>query len=101
MLSIGPGAALSRSGAGAHDLGACFAETTLPLPVFINGLHEFRFLEIRPQDLREIELGVGRLPQKKIAQTAFAAGPDEQVRIGQTGGIEMFSQEIFGNILRV
>src|SRR5882672_10407850 len=38
--------------------------------------------EIRPQGVDEHQFGVGALPEQEIADALFAAGADEQIRIG-------------------
>src|SRR5690625_2769586 len=37
-------------------------------------------IEVRPQHIGKVQLGVGQLPQKKIGQPLFAAGANEQIR---------------------
>src|SRR3989304_145973 len=38
-------------------------------------------VEIRPQRIGEMQLGIGKLPEQKIAHAPLAAGADEQVRL--------------------
>src|SRR5579871_1110880 len=44
---------------------------------------EIALAEIGPQGRGEDQLGIGALPQQKIADALFAAGPDQQVGVGQ------------------
>src|SRR5919108_638203 len=46
---------------------------------------EMRHVEIRPQCLAEVQLGVGEIPQQEIADAVIAAGADEQVRVAGVG----------------
>src|SRR3972149_1668332 len=38
-------------------------------------------VEVRPQRIGEMQLGIGKLPEQKVAHALLAAGADEQVRI--------------------
>ena len=44
--------------------------------------------EVRPQHLGRVELGVGGLPDQEVRQALLAAGPDDEVGVGQAGGVE-------------
>jgi hypothetical protein len=44
-----------------------------------------RLVEIRPQDLGEIQLGVSQVPQAEVAHALLAPGADEQVGLGRIG----------------
>ena len=44
--------------------------------------------EVGPQDIAHVELGVGRLPDEEVREALLAAGPDDQVGIGQAGRVE-------------
>ena len=44
--------------------------------------------EVRPERVAGVELGVGRLPDQEVGEALLAAGPDDQVRVGQAGGVE-------------
>ena len=56
--------------------------------------------EVRPEDLREQKLRIGRLPQQEIGQPLLAARPDQQIRVGDTGRIERLSDRLFRDLLR-
>ena len=49
---------------------------------------EFGAVEIRPQDVGEIELGIRRLPEEEVAEPKFARGADNEVGIGNVGRVE-------------
>src|SRR6056297_1265932 len=36
--------------------------------------------EVWPEHVGKVQLGIGQLPQEKVGETTFAAGPDQQVR---------------------
>ena len=44
--------------------------------------------EVGPERLGEVELGVGRLPDQEVRQALLAAGPDDEVRVGQADRVE-------------
>src|SRR5678815_2035373 len=44
-----------------------------------------RRVEVRPEQVGEIELGVRELPEQEIGNPLLAAGADEQVRLGRVG----------------
>ena len=50
----------------------------------LNGGSEIGLGEVRPQDVGEVELGVGRLPQQEVTQSLFSAGADEQIHVTRT-----------------
>jgi hypothetical protein len=59
------------------------------------GLQKLGAREIRPEGFGHINLGVGNLPEEKIAHAHFAAGADEQVRIGKSGGVQVLGNHFF------
>src|SRR4029453_10217550 len=44
--------------------------------------------EVRPQDRRHPQLGVGDLPQQEVGEALLATGTDQQVGIGHAVGVE-------------
>ena len=50
----------------------------------LNGGSEIGPGEVRPQDVGEVELSVGRLPQQEVTQSLFSAGADEQIHVTRT-----------------
>src|SRR5262249_48167672 len=55
--------------------------------------------EIRPQGIDEDEFGISRLPEQEIADALLAAGPDEEVGIGSTGGEQRPRQPLLIDVL--
>src|SRR5471032_1790113 len=41
--------------------------------------------EVGPEPVEEDQFGIGALPEQKIADPLFAAGADQQIRIGNSG----------------
>ena len=50
----------------------------------LNGGREIGAGEVRPQDVGEVELGVGRLPEQEVTQSLLSAGADEQIHVTRT-----------------
>src|SRR5918996_1539467 len=50
----------------------------------LNGGGEIGLVEVRPQDVGEVELSVGRLPKQEVTQSLFSAGTDEQIHVTRT-----------------
>ena len=55
------------------------AESPVAALVFLQRLVERALIEVRPQAVDEVQLGVRALPQQEIAQALFASGADQQV----------------------
>src|SRR5438067_12897532 len=57
--------------------------------------------EIRPQRLRAVKLGVGRLPEQEVAESHFAGRADDQVRIGEPASVQVTRQGAFVELRQV
>src|SRR5262245_22595864 len=77
------------------------AETAFALLVVLDGVEKFRFAEIRPQRVGDVQLAVGDLPEKEVGDAHLAAGADEQVGIGKAGGAEMGGERGVVDALRI
>src|SRR5580658_10705822 len=55
-------------------------------------------IEVRPQAVGEVQLGIGEVPQQEIADAMFAAGADEQVRVRQLRQGQRLPHLLFGDI---
>src|SRR5262245_39108636 len=64
-------------------------ETALTHGVTSESPEEVDLPEVGPVHVREIELGVGTLPEQESGQTLFAAGTDDEVGIRLALGVEM------------
>lgn|SRR3989338_6071468 len=60
---------------------------------------EYRFTKIRPVGIDEKKLTVGSLPQKEIREALFAAGADDEIRIGHISSPQVFLERLFGDLL--
>src|SRR6476661_2698237 len=60
-------------------LGRGQAEPPLAARELGDGAGEIVVREVRPQGVAEVELGVGKVPQKEIADALVASGTDEEV----------------------
>src|SRR5688572_3537776 len=65
------------------ELLARAAEAPLAPAVRRDRLVERRAVEIGPQRLGEIKLGVGELPQQKVGDALLAPGADEKIGLGR------------------
>ena len=54
--------------------------------------------EIGPQSFGDVQLGIGDLPQQEIADTHFARGSDEEVKIRESGGVESRCDGLFVDV---
>src|SRR5512134_174367 len=71
-----------------------------PLAPAVRGerFFERRGIEVGPQRLGEVELGVGELPQQEVADALLAAGADEEVRLGRVAHGEIRSEHFFPDL---
>src|SRR5690606_14488374 len=72
------------------------AEASLAPAVRGDRLIKRRRVEVRPQGVREIELGIGKLPQQEIADALFTSCADEQVWLRQVTQREMGQKVALG-----
>src|SRR3972149_3335170 len=64
-------------------------EPPLPLLELNERGEEVIASEVGPQDIREVELGVRRLPEQKIRKPLLTAGPDDQVGIREIRRVQL------------
>src|SRR5450755_293029 len=77
------------------------AVTALAFLVFDEGFEEAGAIEIGPERFGDEHFGVGDLPKKEIADAHFSAGTYQEIGIGQSVGVEVASELIFGDALDV
>src|SRR5262245_21981140 len=75
------------------------AVASIALLIRDHRLEQIAPAEIGPQRVGHPDLGVGDLPQQEIADAHFAAGADEQIRIGLVGGVEEFAEALLVQIV--
>src|SRR6185312_3876484 len=63
---------------------------------FVGGERLFEVLarEVRPQDLGEVQLAVGRLPHQEVRDPLLAAGTDHQVGIMHLRRVEELAERL-------
>src|SRR5260370_1274181 len=61
------------------------AKSPLPGAKALQGRFQIFGAEVRPHAVSEIQLGIGALPEEKVAQPLFASGPQQQVDVGSRG----------------
>jgi len=71
----------------------------VPAGVLLERLEELRLAEIGPQHVREGELGIGRLPEKEVADAELPAGADDEVGIGNPRGVEAGGEDLLRDLL--
>jgi hypothetical protein len=79
----------SKPRAGDKDvIGDSSPETAVPGPEGGDGVSEAGRVVVRPEDVLEHQLGIGRLPQEEVGQPLLAGRPDDQIRGWEPGGRE-------------
>src|SRR5574342_11370 len=71
------------------------AETPAAALKLEKGLKVLRLAKVRPQRRRDVKLGVGDLPEKKIADAHLAARADEKIGIGNLLGGDASRDDFF------
>ncbi|MFM1945427.1 MAG: hypothetical protein RI897_4409 [Verrucomicrobiota bacterium] len=71
------------------------AEAAVTFGVFVEGVEELGFSEVGPERGGDDEFGVGDLPEEEVRDAEFAAGADEEVRVGHMPGVEVFGEGFF------
>src|ERR1700734_3127985 len=91
---------LAHYAGGGFGVGLAFADAAVAAFAFLKLDESFEqtgAAEVRPQRFRDENLGVGNLPEEKIADAHFAAGANQQVGIGQAVCIHVTRETFFGN----
>src|SRR5207249_6187386 len=94
QLSIG------LSGTFGLQLFRCPTEAPLALLVRCNRGPERSRVEIRPQQISEIEFGVCKLPEQEIGNALLSAGANEQVRLRRVRHRKVRLQRLWSESLR-
>lgn len=63
-----------------------------------DGLVQFMRREVRPQYVREVKLRICALPQQEVRYPLLSAGADQQIGVGDTGGIEVVGELLLGQL---
>src|SRR5438034_1576416 len=75
------------------------AEPPLPALIVKDGLEQVAPRDVRPEHRRDVQLGVGELPQQEIGEPAFAGRPDQQVRVAPGRGIKLGANRVLVDVL--
>src|SRR6266404_3925815 len=75
-------ARLSMVGPG-KGVGDNCAKAPLALSIRLERVLEGLLVEVRPQAVGEVQLGVRALPQQEVAQAPLAAGANQQIHLGR------------------
>src|SRR5215210_1500788 len=57
--------------------------------------------EVRPERIRDVELGVGDLPEQEVRDPQFPAGADHEVHLRCLGRVEVGGKGILVDLLRL
>src|SRR2546425_13204126 len=75
------------------------AEPPVPSLVVEDGLEQVTPRDVGPEDRRDVQLGVGELPQQEIGEPAFAGRPDQKVRVAPGRRIELGANGVLVDVL--
>src|SRR5712691_5602003 len=75
------------------------AEPPLPPLVIEDGLEQVAPRDVGPEDRRDVQLGVGELPQQEIGEPAFTGRPDQQVRVAPGRRVELGADGVLVDVL--
>src|SRR5580700_7266419 len=75
------------------------SEASLPPAVILERLLECVFIEVRPQNFREVQFRVGALPEQKVTQALLTAGAYQKIhwrrgRVGVIGGRQQLQERL-------
>src|SRR5690606_9901767 len=79
---------------GGNEWPGSAAVTPVTGGVVAQGTQEVHLAEGRPEDLAEVVLRMGGLPEHESGQPLLAAGADDQVRVGLLAGVEVTSDHV-------
>src|SRR5438874_5542766 len=75
------------------------AEPPVPSLVVEDGLEQVTPRDVGPEDRRDVQLGVGELPQQEIGEPAFTGRPDQQVRVAPGRRVELGANRVLVDVL--
>src|SRR6266513_3882929 len=74
------------------------AESPLPPLIVEDRLEQVAPGDVGPEDRRDVELGVGQLPQQKVREPALTGGANQQVGIAPGCGVELGPDGVFVDV---
>src|SRR6266571_2086256 len=75
------------------------AEPPVPPLIVEDGLEQVTPRDVGPEDRRDVQLGVGELPQQEIGEPAFTGRPDQQVRVAPGRRVELGANGVLVDVL--
>ena len=60
-----------------------------------------RFVEVRPEGLRNVELRIGALPEEEVGEPLLPAGPDDELRVRDACGVQVAREQPLRQLLRL
>ena len=77
-----------------------FAKPASPALEGANGAKKVELAEFRPVHVGKIQLASGALPKEKTRKADFTARADDEIEIGQAGGVKSIRLSLRGLIRR-
>src|SRR5438046_2522418 len=74
------------------------AESPLPPLILEDGLEQVAPRDVGPEDRRDVELGVGELPQQKVREPVLTGRANQQVRVAPGRGVELGPDGVFVDV---
>src|SRR5690348_4041139 len=75
------------------------AEPPVPALVVEDRLEQVSSRDVGPEDRRDVQLGVGELPQQEIGEAAFSGRADQQVRVAPGRRVQLGANGILVDVL--
>src|SRR5690606_38784772 len=75
-------------------------KTALAMTVGVQCFQHFFYLEIRPEHVGKIKLGVSQVPQQEVTDALLARRANQQIRHREITNTEVLLNEVIGNIRR-
>src|SRR6056300_148844 len=75
---------------------------TVPSSPLLIGSNCFEQVLLRkrgPENIGEVEFRIGHLPEEEIGDAFLPAGPDDQVRVGHVGGVQVLGDGFLVDVL--
>ena len=88
---------IRRSAFGLRISSSYGAKASMPLIILLDSGVELGFSEIGPKRRRDDQLGVGDLPEQKVANAHLAAGADQQIRVGNITRVKVLRNNLLGD----
>jgi DNA repair protein RecO (recombination protein O) len=85
----------------ANDIGRCPAITPITLGVRLDRSPQITAVEVRPQSIKEDQLGVRALPQQEVGRSLLPRRADEQIDIGDLRFVEKVPEALLGELARI